>query len=265
MNELNVVSIRLVKDAPVLSEKPICNPKDAVELLGEHMCQLDREVLCIINLKSSGVPINCNFISMGAVDQSLAHPREIFKSCILSNAASVLLLHNHPSGMLKPSRMDNMLTDKMLKLCDLIDIPLTDHIIVGGDNLSYFSFREKELLNFEPNKYQTDYHNLEFPDLMVAEEKAPEKSKLSENLAVDKAEITTMLEGAINDIFLKCQTETGIESGDIEPFMALKLEEKQKELSEIICKVLSYQEEQQELQNALNENAMNARRKSKCR
>ena len=90
--KLEVVSIRLVKDARLLSERPICNPTEAVELLGEHMCQLDREVLCIINLKASGVPINCNFISVGAVDQTLAHPREIFKSCVLSNAASVLLL-----------------------------------------------------------------------------------------------------------------------------------------------------------------------------
>lgn len=81
-----------------------------MKLLGEHMCQLDREVLCIINLKASGIPINCNFISVGAVDQTLAHPREIFKSCILSNAASVLLLHNHPSGKLTPSKEDSMLT-----------------------------------------------------------------------------------------------------------------------------------------------------------
>jgi len=112
-NKLNVVSIRLVKDAPLLSEKPICNPKDAIELLGKHLCDMDREVLCIINMKSSGIPINCNFISMGAVDQTLAHPREIFKSCVLSNAASVLLLHNHPSGRLQPSKEDCMLTDRM--------------------------------------------------------------------------------------------------------------------------------------------------------
>ena len=171
--KLDVVSIRLVQDAPLMSNKPVCNPTDAVELLGEHMCQLDREVLCIINLKSSGIPINCNFISMGAVDQTLAHPREIFKSCILSNAASVLLLHNHPSGKLSPSKEDTMLTDRMLKLCDIIGIPLVDHIIVGGDNLSYFSFKEKELLSFNKNTYHIDYHNIEFPEVAVAEPVTP--------------------------------------------------------------------------------------------
>ena len=62
-----------------------------------------------------------------------------------------------------------MLTDRMLKLCDLIGIPLVDHIIVGGDNLSYFSFKEKELLNFDRVKYHVDYHNIEFPEVAVAE------------------------------------------------------------------------------------------------
>lgn len=171
--KLNVVSIRLVKDAPIMSETPIGSPQDAVRLLGEHMCELDREVLCIINLKASGIPINCNFISMGAVDQTLAHPREIFKSSVLSNASSVLLLHNHPSGKLSPSKEDCMLTDRMLKLCDLIGIPLLDHVIVGGDNSSYFSFKEKEMLNFEKNKYVVDYHDIEFPEVAVAEETPP--------------------------------------------------------------------------------------------
>lgn len=175
--KLNVVSIRLVKDAPIMSETPIGNPQDAVKLLGEHMCELDREVLCIINLKSNGIPINCNFISVGAVDQTLAHPREIFKSCVLSNASSVLLLHNHPSGKLTPSKDDCMMTDRMLKLCDLIGIPLLDHIIVGGDNKSYFSFKEKEMLTFEKNKYIVDYQNIEFPEVAVAEEAPPIRHK----------------------------------------------------------------------------------------
>lgn len=175
-NKLDVVSIRLVKDAPLLSDKPICNPKDAIELLGKQLCEMDREVLCIINMKSSGIPINCNFISMGAVDQTLAHPREIFKSCVLSNAASVLLLHNHPSGRLLPSKEDCMLTDRMLKLCDLIGIPLLDHVIVGGKNEEYFSFKEKEMLSFDKNKYIVDYKSIDFPQVAVAEDAPAEEA-----------------------------------------------------------------------------------------
>ena len=76
-------------------------PTDVVELLGQNMCDLDREVVCVINLRTDGIPLNCNFVSMGAVDECMAHPREIYKSAILSNATSIILLHNHRrKGML---------------------------------------------------------------------------------------------------------------------------------------------------------------------
>ena len=99
--QMDVVSLRLVKNAPLLSDKPICSPEDAVELLGKYMCELDREVVCVVNLRTDGMPVNCNFVSMGAVNESIAHPREIFKSAILSNATSMIIIHNHRrKGML---------------------------------------------------------------------------------------------------------------------------------------------------------------------
>lgn len=144
--QLDVVSIRLVKNAPLFSDKKITNPQEAVSLVGEMLCEMDREVVCVINLKSDGTPINCNFASMGAINQAVAEPRELFKSAILSNAAKMILLHNHPSGRLEPSKEDTIMTDRILKLSVLLGIPLDDHIIVGGDNSRYFSFREKEIL-----------------------------------------------------------------------------------------------------------------------
>lgn len=101
--QLDVVSIRLVKNAPLFSDRKITGPKDAVSLVGEMLCEMDREVVCVINLKSDGTPINCNFASMGAINQAVAEPRELFKSAILSNAAKMILVHNHPSGRLEPS------------------------------------------------------------------------------------------------------------------------------------------------------------------
>ncbi len=91
----------------------------------------------MINLRTDGTPINCNFVSIGSVNECVAHPRELFKSSILSNAASMIMVHNHPSGNLKPSTADTVMTDKMLQLCDLLGIPLVDHIIVGGDNRTF--------------------------------------------------------------------------------------------------------------------------------
>ena len=121
------MSIRLVEEQPLMSKTPIQSPEDAVELIGEYLCGLDREVLCVVNLRTDGKPASCNFVSMGAVNECIAHPREIFKSAILSNATSMILLHSHPSGNLKPSKEDTVITDRMLKLSELLGIPLVDH------------------------------------------------------------------------------------------------------------------------------------------
>lgn len=168
--QLDVVSVRLVKNAPLFSDKKITTPEDAVSLLGELLCEMDREVVCVINLKTDGTPINCNFASMGAISQAIAEPRELFKTAILSNAAKMMLVHNHPSGMLEPSKEDTILTDRMLKLTALLGIPLIDHVIVGGDNSRYFSFREKEMLTMPQINLTQNYQYLEFENrALVAE------------------------------------------------------------------------------------------------
>lgn len=168
--QLDVVSVRLVRNAPIFSNKKITNPKEAVSLVGELLCEMDREVVCVINLKTDGTPINCNFASMGAINQAIAEPRELFKSAILSNAAKMILVHNHPSGTLEPSKEDTVMTDRLLKLSALLGIPLEDHIIVGGDNSRYFSFKEKEMLEMPKITLTQDYHYLDFENrAMVAE------------------------------------------------------------------------------------------------
>lgn len=167
---LEVVSVRLVKDAPVLSERKIEKPEDAIAVVGEVLSEMDREVVCVINLKADGTPINCNFVSMGAVNQAMAEPREIFKSAILSNAVSMIMVHNHPSGNLEPSRADTVMTDRILKLSHMAGIPLIDHVIVGGDNTKYFSFKEKDMMKIPDVVLTQDYRYLDFEDkAMVAE------------------------------------------------------------------------------------------------
>jgi len=160
--QLDVVSVRLVKDAPIFSQQKITDPETAVGVVGDLLCEMDREVMCIINMKSDGTPINCNFASMGAIDKTIAEPRELFKTAILSNAAQMIMVHNHPSGRLEPSREDTALTDRILRLSELIGIPLSDHIIVGGDKSKFFSFRGKGLLTAPRISFERNYHNLEF-------------------------------------------------------------------------------------------------------
>lgn len=169
-NLLNMVSVRLVKDAPIMSEKPIQNPIDAVELIGKDLCELDREVCVVINLKASGIPINCHIASMGAVDGAFCHPREILKTAILSNAVKVMLIHNHPGGSLQPSKCDVMITDRLAQACEEMGIPLVDHIIVGGNNTEYFSFAAKGIMPYPKSEYETDYNKIELEGAMVAEQ-----------------------------------------------------------------------------------------------
>lgn len=143
--QLDRVSIRLVKDAPLYSDKPLTNPWLVAEALGKELCEMDREVMCVINMKTNSVPINCSIVSMGSLNASIVTPREVFKSSILSNAASIILLHNHPSGSLEPSKADLELTARLKVAGDYIGIEVLDHIIVGGDNSHYFSFAENNI------------------------------------------------------------------------------------------------------------------------
>lgn len=159
---LEVVSVRLVRDAPVMSDTRIHNAADVINLVGKEICDMDREVVCAINLKADHTPINCHFASVGGLDYAMAHPRELLKAGILSNAAAMILCHNHPSGDLQPSRQDVQLTHRMQQVCEMVGIPLLDHVIVGGDNSMYFSFEEKGVIKNPCVSYQSDYHRLEW-------------------------------------------------------------------------------------------------------
>lgn len=109
------MSIRLVKDTPLYSEKPITTSQDAVELVGKMMGELDREMICIINLNTKGKPINMNVVSVGGISSAYCEPANVFKSAILCNAAYIIVLHNHPSGDTTPSREDIALTNRLIK------------------------------------------------------------------------------------------------------------------------------------------------------
>ena len=87
-------------------------------------------------------PINFTIISMGCLDSSLVHPREVVKASILSNASGVILLHNHPSGTVEPSKDDIISTDRLKNAFNLMGIRVLDHIIVGNDK-RYYSFCKK--------------------------------------------------------------------------------------------------------------------------
>lgn len=102
--KLKQSAIRMVAAPPLQSEEPITSPEAAIRVMASELKNYDREVMCVINLKQNGQPINFNIASMGALNESIVHPRELMKSIILSNAASVILVHNHPSEVSSPRR-----------------------------------------------------------------------------------------------------------------------------------------------------------------
>ena len=143
--KLDRVAVRLVAEPPLLSNEPLINAGKVVQVLGEEIKQYDREVIAIINMHTDSKPINMTIASMGELNSALANPRELLKASILSNAAGIVMLHNHPSGNLVPSTKDILITDKLKMVCDLINVELLDHIIVGRGR-EYFSFQEKNIL-----------------------------------------------------------------------------------------------------------------------
>ena len=143
--KLDRVAVRLVEEPPLLSNEQLNNAGKVVQVLGEEIKQYDREVIGIINMHTDSKPINMTIASIGELNSALANPRELLKASILSNAAGIVMLHNHPSGNLVPSTKDILITDKLKMVCDLIDVELLDHIIVGRGR-EYFSFQEKNIL-----------------------------------------------------------------------------------------------------------------------
>ncbi len=124
------------------SDEPVNTPRAAVKLMSAVLSGLDREVVCAVNLDTKLRPLNCSIISIGAIDRSIVPVQNIFKSAILSNAAGVILLHNHPSGDTSPSRQDTALTSKAVLAGWLMDVPLRDHIITGIKEGDMYSFME---------------------------------------------------------------------------------------------------------------------------
>ena len=144
-DKLNQVAIRMVKQPPLYSDVPMKNPETAIQVMNDFLSQMDRELFCIVNLQADLKPINMNIISAGCLNEAMAHPREILKTAILSNANSMMLFHNHPSGTVSPSDIDIRTTARLQEVGTLMGIPLTDHIIIGRGQ-EYYSFKEKDIL-----------------------------------------------------------------------------------------------------------------------
>ncbi len=132
-----------------LHRQPLDSPAVIYELLGSELRILHRESLRVVLLDTRLHLLRVEEISLGSVNESIAHPREIFRPAFIYSAFALILVHNHPSGDPSPSEADRRLTVRLAEAARLLQIRLYDHVIIGNaDNgrQPWFSFREGGLL-----------------------------------------------------------------------------------------------------------------------
>jgi len=132
-----------------LSSQKIDSPELVNELVGAEMRMLRKESLRVILLDTRYHLIRIQEVSTGSVNESIAHPREIFHPAVASSAYAVIVVHNHPSGDTSPSQADHSLTRRLAEAAELLQIKLLDHIIIGAPangSGGYFSFKEAGVL-----------------------------------------------------------------------------------------------------------------------
>ncbi|MDB2152503.1 JAB domain-containing protein [Clostridium butyricum] len=143
LKRINVVSIKMIRESSVLYNiRRISKPKDIVDLGKKFLDELDREELIVACLNTKNEVNSVNVVSIGSLNNSVVHPREVFKAAILSNAASIVIIHNHPSGDATPSNEDKEITLRIKESGIILGIKLLDHIIIGND--VYYSFKEHD-------------------------------------------------------------------------------------------------------------------------
>ena len=140
---LKRVAVRLVDEQPLYSNEPMDCPEAAIRVMSSFLKDMDREIFCVVNLQEDLRPINMETVSVGVLNGALVHPREVMKSAILSNAASIMLVHNHPSGVPEPSKGDIDQTEKLLDAAQACGLGLLDHVIVSDD--LFFSFTDEKI------------------------------------------------------------------------------------------------------------------------
>ena len=132
-----------------VANQRVDTPQIVCDLLGPEMRALRRESLRILLLDTRYQLIRQEEISLGTMNESLAHPREIFRPALVHSAYAVIVAHNHPSGDPTPSEADHRLTRRLAEAASLLQITLLDHIVIGSPQpgrAAYFSFKEAGVL-----------------------------------------------------------------------------------------------------------------------
>jgi len=138
---------RLARES--LTKSKIDTPELVYELLGHEMRALHKESVRIVLLDTRYHLIRIEEISLGSLNESIAHPREVFRPALIHSAYAVIVAHNHPSGDPSPSESDHRITRRLSEAAQLLQITLLDHVIIGSPNGGkppFFSFKQAGIL-----------------------------------------------------------------------------------------------------------------------
>lgn len=140
------ISKRLEKEKSLRKNKNIIikSPRELYPLLKEKIINFHKEYFMVASLDNRNKIISVNVVSIGTLNSSLIHPRETFEAAIRNHAAGIIICHNHPSGELKPSEDDLLVTQNLIKAGKILGIKVADHLIITKDG--YFSFRERKII-----------------------------------------------------------------------------------------------------------------------
>ena len=143
-----IYRISLVRESNIqLDRAQLRSSESASKVLRSYLGDTDREHFVVILLDRKNRMIGINTVSIGSLTASIVHPREVMKPAILSNAAAVVLGHNHPSGDPQPSHEDKSLTRRLVEAGKALGIDVLDHIVIGDGTTQYFSFADEGILS----------------------------------------------------------------------------------------------------------------------
>jgi DNA repair protein RadC len=147
---VNIVSLKLVKELSILyKNRCVISPEDSYQLLKQFVGEVDREYFVVACLDTKNQPTSLNVCHIGSLNASLVHTREVMKPAILSNAASNLVGHNHPSGKSAESKKEVEVTKRLVEAGKIIGIYVIDHIVMGDGE--YVSLKEKAICERSKN------------------------------------------------------------------------------------------------------------------
>ena len=143
-----IYQVTLVRDGRLALAQPQCrSSRDSAAMFRDYLGASDREHFMVAMLDQKHRLIGLHTVSIGSLTASIVHPRDVFKIAILSNAAQLMLCHNHPSSDPAPSREDHALTRRLVDSGKLLGILILDHLILGDGTETYFSFADQGCLD----------------------------------------------------------------------------------------------------------------------